>query len=455
MQYKYIATNREGKKLTGIINAADQNTARAQLNNLGFSILEIKESNTPPPAESNLEKFEFEAIDRNGKKIKGTIPAKTPNLAYKRLVEEYSFNVLLLVNTTASTEERERMKTIGIQELQNQYEIETHGAKHKEGVEAMIESPEFMEKKKEVINEVDMIIGKIKTILVQFEEKISPDKKAMIHGYMDKLLRIKSSNNLEYISHTCQDLLKKIQEEEIFLQNKEHKQERTELLLESQKMMMELNKVVASKKEGISTKSKLIALEEKLKGSPLEFLLDPLRSMRQWWEPAPEMALIQTQLSALHAQEWDALKLYFKSPKETKQPAWEDFKKLRAREKEIRNKKKTLQSLRQEKNKFIRREKHVYLIEEVNTFTGWLLAFYLTYYFWGHYVTTQQLAFEPLLGIPLDLSRSALFKYLIVIIFLIHGATSLKLNFFLKSRLANGVLATTVMVLSLLTVFNF
>ena len=43
----------------------------------------------------------------------------------------------------------------------------------------------------------------------------------MIQEYVDKLLRIKSSTNLDYIEHTSEELLKKkVQDQEIFL-NKE------------------------------------------------------------------------------------------------------------------------------------------------------------------------------------------------------------------------------------------
>ena len=66
---------------------------------------------------------------------------------------------------------------------------------------------------------VDFILNKIKAMLAQYSEDIKPENKK-IQEYVDKLLRIKSSTNLDYIEHTSEELLKKVQDQEIFL-NKE------------------------------------------------------------------------------------------------------------------------------------------------------------------------------------------------------------------------------------------
>ena len=165
--------------------------------------------------------------------------------------------------------------------------------------------------------------------------------------------------------------------------------------------------------------------------------------------------MIKTQLKSIRAQEWGALKIAIKSAKDTRQAAIENFKELYAQDKAIRAKLRTVKQLRYEKNLMIRKKREVYFMEEISTFSGWLLLFYLSYYFVGHYVTTKGIPLNPVLGIPFDLGTSVLFKYLLVIIFLVHIATSIKLNFFLRSQIATILLGTATIFLSLMVVFNF
>jgi len=456
MQFKYTATNPEGKRLTGIINAGDEATARTELNHLGFSILEINTvDETAVQIQSEMEKFEFEAIDKNGKKIKGTIPAKTDLLAYKRLMDEYHFNILFLAPASATEQEKQNLRTSGIEALKNQYDLQSHEL-DTSGIKAEVETPEFLAQKKIVIDEVDQILNRIKTILTTFETKLSPEKKSIIQGYIDKLLRIKASNNLDYILNTCKDLLKKIQEEEMFLETQEHGQERQSILLESQKMMMELNKSMAPKLGFIADlQNKTAFLKKKLEGSSLNFLVGPLQSIENYFKDPPDLAPLKTELRVVKNKRWDALRLVFKSPKETRGVAIDSVKNLFAQEKIIKHKIKAVQGLRHEKNLVIRHEKHLYLVEEISVFTGWLLFFYLGYYFLGHYVITKNIPLQPVLGIPFDLGESVLFKYLLPVVFLIHSAATLKLIFFIKSRLADPILIVLTFFLSLMVVFNF
>lgn len=456
MQFKYTATNPEAKRLTGIINAADETTARTELNHLGFSILEINAVNeTAMQIQSEMEKFEFEAIDKSGKKIKGTIPAKTNLLAYKRLVNEYHFNVLFLIQATATELEKQTLRTTGIETLKNQYDLETHELNNSP-FKTVVETPEFLARKKVVIDEVDLILNRIKTLLTTFEAKLSPEKNALIQGYIDKLLRIKASNNLDYILNTCKDLLKRIQDEEMFLKTQEHDQERQSILLESQQMMMELNKSMAPKLGFVAdVQSKLVSLKKKLQGSSLNFLVGPIQSLENYFKDPPELASIETELRVLKSKRWDAIHLAFKSPKETRGIAIDSVRKMLAQEKIIKHKIKAVQELRHEKNLIIRHEKHLYLVEEISVFTGWLLLFYLGYYFLGHYVLLKNLPIHPVLSIPFDLGESVLFKYLLPIIFLLHAAATLKMMFFIKSRLADPILIVLTFFLSLMVVFNF
>lgn len=450
MPFQYTATNPEGKKLTGIINASSPEDAKQQLNLLGLSILEIKsiEHVETAPNDSGLQKLQFEATDKNGKQIKGTIPAQNPLLAYKRLVEEYHFTVQNLGPLPEGN-------TLDI--IKNQYEVERHEKKNtiENTVKPLSEDPVFLMEKDLLLKQIEEILQKVRAMLARYEAKISPEKRAEIEGTIDKLLRIKSSNNLDYIRHTCKELLQKVQGDEMFLVGVSHDNERSNVVMESQHMMMELQKAAAAKMDvGVQIEHALEKMEEKLKNSKWEFLLHPLEKLKAFFEESPEAERLKVQKKVLSSERWDAVKIALKTPKELRASAWQNVKNLHQERKEVLGKLKTLRRLQAQKGLLVREELKLHHLEEINTFTGWLLLFYLLYYYLGYYVITEQLPLKPFLGIPFDLHDSALFKYLLALIFLLHAATSVKLNFFLRNKTATLVLVPMTMVTAFLVIFN-
>src|SRR3989338_8991359 len=117
-QFQYTAVNSSGKKLSGLIGAASEEDARKQLNTFGISLLAIQKTAETAPqtvtkeagTTAELPKFEFEAFDKAGKKVMGTIPASSRYKAFKRLMEEYQFEVSYVVGLGASEEERAKAK---------------------------------------------------------------------------------------------------------------------------------------------------------------------------------------------------------------------------------------------------------------------------------------------------------------------------------------------------------
>ncbi|MBD3360225.1 hypothetical protein GF366_00315, partial [Candidatus Peregrinibacteria bacterium] len=91
--FKYTVANKEGKKLSGTVEAPDEQTARNELNNLGFSILTLEETKEAPPETEHMTKYEFEAVDKNSKLVTGSIPAENKEEAFKKLTEEYLLTV--------------------------------------------------------------------------------------------------------------------------------------------------------------------------------------------------------------------------------------------------------------------------------------------------------------------------------------------------------------------------
>ena len=460
MPYQYTATNAEGKPLTGVINAMNDEDAKKQLGALGLSILEltfIEASQTQAPQHQDLQKFEFEATDKNAKQVKGTIPAKEALLAYKRLIEEYQFTVSYLAPQDATPEQKIQIHQTGLHQLHNEYELKKNQKKGPATEKPLSEDPKFITEKNILLEQIDSILQKTNALLTRFEAKLSPEKKAEINGYVDKLLRIKSSNNLDYIRNTCKELLNKVQEDEIFLTSSEHDHEREAIMMESQKMMLELSKSANAKvSAGTQIKQMVGQLEQKLSGSNLDFLLNPIQSIKSWFQDPPEVERLKIQLKALKTQRLDAFKILAKTykHKETRTTTKANVHKIHEQIKQVKLQLKDARSTQNQNRRLIKQEKHIYFLEESNTFLGWLLIFYLTYYFLGHYVTTRGLPLNPFFHIPFDLSQSAIYKYLLTFAFIGHGALSLKLNFFLRSKIANIALTFGTLLLCLLVLFN-
>lgn len=127
--YHYVALNQKQQELGGVIESADEPGARKKLNDLGLSVVSLKvtelQQQTKPV-------FEFEAFDKNKKKVSGTIVSDSGITAYVRLFEEYELNLVWLVAATASPEEKKQQQEVGIAALRQEYE-ETRGKVLKNG----------------------------------------------------------------------------------------------------------------------------------------------------------------------------------------------------------------------------------------------------------------------------------------------------------------------------------
>jgi hypothetical protein len=92
----------------------------------------------------------------------------------------------------------------------------------------------------------------------------------------------------------------------------------------------------------------------------------------------------------------------------------------------------------------------------INGLSGWLLFFYLVYYFAATIIISKEIGFVQN-DIPsvFYLFNTGTIKYILPVIFLLHITTSVKLSFFRKNFASNLVLFPVFAIVSLLIVFNF
>lgn len=93
------------------------------------------------------------------------------------------------------------------------------------------------------------------------------------------------------------------------------------------------------------------------------------------------------------------------------------------------------------------------LSDEILSFSGWLLAFYLLYYFVSFYLSKKD--FGIVLPGPINIYHSIFLKYFLSILFLFHASLSTKINFFRRNEIATLVIVPIFLFGSLLIILNF
>jgi hypothetical protein len=304
---------------------------------------------------------------------------------------------------------------------------------------------------------------------VKFDEDFTLDQRSEIEKKINKLLRIKNSTNLNYILQTAEDLLETIRTQEKVLIEKGYFEKKIHLEMETQKLVKELHKSSAptSLSEDIISKIERWQASrpnQKKESTQLKLTERILTWIKKSFEKPPQILVIEEQIRAYNHQLWEFVKMYFKEPtKEYKDKVKNAIKTIWA------TRKKAVHSLAQAKALLKKREANQEgqeetlnveekfiepAIEELNSLTGWLLVFYLIYYFVSIIITTKNFGFTE---IPQGffVYKSHIFKYILGILFLMHAGTSLKINFFKKNIIANILLPVGFLFGSVLVLLNF
>lgn len=476
--FHYTVANKDNKKLTGAIEAADETLARAQLNKLGFSILEISESqteqvSTEQPAQEIPQghiRYVFEAINAQGQKITGTIVSADELSGFRRLNKEYELTVTAIYKENASDETIAEARSKGTYSL-NQV-IEQEKQLQELGKEDLV-TQDRVKKEIEVRTRVEYILKQVNELLLEYDTDIPPDHHKEINQRIDKLLRIKSSTNLEYIISTAEDLLEFIKNIEISIKQKNYLEKRTNLKLKIKNMLAKLHET--GKPQSISediVKTIQSWQQKNIKKTIripwyIQLINNVLSKIKKIFETPEEVRILNSQISNFNSQLFEYIKIYIKEPaKEYKQKAreaitsiWEIRKKTVAKLKEV--KKRIREEARQarlaaEKNK-TKDEIDSSILADFSEFTGWLVAFYLSYYFVSLYVITKDFGFGGLQAIPrlLNFYSTSIFKYILITVFLLHAGFAIKNNFFQKSKIASLIIFPLTTFLVIFTIVNF
>lgn len=462
-QYFYTVINKENKELNGTINAPDEPSARRELNALGFSILALSAgvASTAPAEEAveSVKKFEFSAVDKNGKKIVGTIQGEDIFPIYKRLLSEYQFDVQALYPNDLSDADKEKAILKGVDALKDQL-IEEQMSVEQSQKRQQLDEQEFLDKQARLKTQVDFVLQKVNSILETYRDELDPATKAKIKYYVEKILRIKNSTNLDYIHQSCEEMLTYLQKEEIFLNQDQRLTEKTQLSIEAKSMMMELNRINHPGGKDIFDEMRHWRTEHIINNNNpsgtekiIDLLISPLIGT------APEDAEIseaRQKIKNTNAQIREFITLYFQAPdpefkKETKNSIFRLWNQRKLQKHDLAA---LIRRKSEERLAGIEFTTMEVLQREIFSLAGWVLTFYIIYYFATIYINSKQIDLLPQTRLS-QIFQTSIIKYFFTTLFLFVCFLGIKIEFFHRKSAINPILIVLFLASSSLIILNF
>jgi hypothetical protein len=332
---------------------------------------------------------------------------------------------------------------------------------HKEKIKKIDRN--FEKEKALIMRQVDFVLKKVTEAIDKFGKELNPQDKQTIKEYVNKILRLKNTTNLEYLKKTCKSLLEFLQNAEIFTHRKSQIDEKVKLYADTQEMIETLDKgkdfglyedledqIMRWKSEHIKGKEK-IPLADKAKDIFYSIVLRVIHESK-------EVRILKKELSFLNRELKQYYSIFIKAKDANyRKEASNSIKKLRARKKLIKHR---IWVARKKEKKRMETEHELSafesMIDVISGVSGWLLFFYLIFYFVAAYLTTKQIVFaENQIPSFLYLFQTGSIKYMLPIMFLLHTITRMRLVFFRKNIFANVLFIPVFFIASLVVVFNF
>ena len=486
MKVKYTAIGGNNQKLEGVLDAESVQAAREELHKMNFSIVAINEiseeeatrheTQTAPLAQQStgetgvaetasaagqagktpIVTYYFTAKDPGQKDVNGTIDAPDPQSAYRRLITEYQFTITDLYPDGSPDPAAASMKSqfeIWKTELEDEgYDLSTRPSK---GTKSELED-EGEEMSAEIVTEIDQFIINTKKILSNHKEQYSDAFFREIENTLGELERIRASNNLKHITKVCNDLYELVAHPDIAQKETDTPTENTQEYQTIVKNMkgsgfvsnpLAFLEAHSLKKKSVrfekiqDTFAKIISGLNKKQGEVFSQKLQGKKKSRQakWiaqlsrsLKGKKEVNGTPFKLVARKFFEWITASntILRRAKKQEMVSTFRAWKKYRAQLKaeKVTGKKPEITEEKEAENESGLEGAVSNFFMEVDSFIGWLLFFYLTYFFLASF------SLEKDIGLPQDLVLKTFNTDLLVniAIFLViaHLAFTLKLRFF-------------------------
>ncbi|MBI5412197.1 hypothetical protein HZA43_03405 [Candidatus Peregrinibacteria bacterium] len=371
MKFSYTALSKSNKQLNGLLEAIDLDNAKEELHKMGLSIVTIQEiaeadyqnellKQKATKESQGIKTFSFQATDNRGKPIDGTIEAPAIENACERLIREYQFTLHALYPQAASEEEK-KFFAEHFKDLISQCEVSIKKNTLPE------ESSEEEEKTvdQQMIAEIDRVILKTKEALNEYSDFFSTDHQLEIKNSLAELERVRQSNNLKHIEQLCHTIYGLIlapdKLETAPAETRERFQQALNVL--GQNTLIKKNAALTQKKWQLNN---IKQLSQSLFDSISRFKKSYFNFDKEGSPPGTPTVNIRF---------LDRVKRYWRERKSAKKA----FPQLQE----------SIQKVDWEL-----RKKGAYILEEADSFIGWLLIFYLIYLFLAAF------SLEKAIGLP-------------------------------------------------------
>ncbi len=447
MYFQYTALSPDNKKLSGTIEAKDEKDARLRLGELALSITVIKPlAEAQPTASGAGIRYAFEATDQKGKKVIGTIDSGSFEEAFEKLVSDYALEVSSLTPEQIKDSEKKfySEKLLALNKASQQKKAKEAGLA---GLGA--EKSKTADKEREkLLQKVDTVTQTVQAFLNEYGKDMKPEERENIRGYINQLLRIKDSTNLQHIQQTCENMLSYIEKRELFLQEARRVREQATMKVQSRTLLDTF------KQTGFTKEIDVLGLLRSIQKIP--FVQNFIST---WFDRLlinDEQAMdLRKKIKDLKQKIWEFRKIGFRS----KDPAYK--KEIGEAVKELSEEKKRyvfeLQGLKAKKrmeSEEAEKANRLKTFGNGSLFIGWLLAFYLMFYFFTFPFSIKD--FEPV-SIPAAFAfyRISFLRGILILLFLLHIAVTLREEIFSRKTSLSLLLYPAAGILYLFFLFNF
>ncbi len=482
MQFSYIALSPEYQRLTGVITAENEEEARKKLHAMGLSVISISEhkgdeapketetkQKTQVPTQVGVKNFYFKVVNSKGQTVDGTIESTDRKTAYKRLVGEYNFNVLVLCDASLPIEEREEKGKEGLEELAKEVNkelgitTESKKTKKQQENEQLGENNDNTRQREELMQEVDEVAKLADDILEKYENQLAGDEIKEIKDKKDALMRMRLSNNLPYIRNLTEELFLAVEE---ILSKYAQAEDAQEQIVDLQEDLLKKSEKLTEEQQGEEKYKSAIAFKGTLDSIRriADRMVDIIKSdevkkdeMEVVLGGKPKRILIIQFLKKFffHLKGYITSKSLIRK-KVHKQKIIDIWEELKVDWKEREAQKELAEIEKKDKELLKRAEgKSLSFCDEAKLFVGWLLSFYIIYFFIAYYITLKWGPSSPLFDFVSKSMETSFLPIIIGVLFIVFFGLSIKTNFarysFLKSLL---IFISTIFVL-VLFLFNF
>jgi len=224
-KFHFEGISADGKKLSGFLFSENKETARGKLQKDSIAVL-LLEPYVERSSDKNTERFEFKGIASHGREVRGEIEAQNQYAAYKKLHLDYGFELLYLVPCDLPYEEKEALKKQPIDpELERIFQedktIRTARKKEvtekkKDPIVAMLESRR--EEMRFLQGEIEKAIEKVQNLLDENSDCLDANMRRDIQSRVDRLSRLRQSSSVRHLESIMKRLFEDLGSEDIFIE---------------------------------------------------------------------------------------------------------------------------------------------------------------------------------------------------------------------------------------------